>query len=264
MASLVKDCVEHGGRLTRSYTTAHLRRAFKRMAVPVRDETRCPIGIASQANARPGGPKLTPRAVAGTRRPDLDTAGTLTRLVPAFAVFQRPAETADALPASVIGWADASNRDTKTGLRLEVDQARAIGPDGAGMYALPGAGELCAALDIPGEGVAGTCAPVGDPDRFAPTAITLVPRGVAIWGPVASDHHAVRLLTHDGRWRTATVANNGAYDVLSKVPRLITYRDGHGITHYADWTMTLCLPGQPCPRRPGTSDDAQRHRWPTH
>lgn len=247
VAALIKDCVEHGGRLTRSYTTARLRGAFATLPATVRDETRCPVGIASQANARPGSLKLKPGLAPQTHRPNLDVADTIARIAPNFAVFQQPAEPSDAVPPGVASWAEATNEHSQDRPWAVTADARAIGTDAGRMYALPGAGELCAALVIAGEGVAGACAAVGDPDRLAVLAVTLVPGGVAVWGAVGSGDREVRLLTHDGRWRPATAARNGVYDVFAKVPRLLTYRDSTGVTHYVDWTMTVCLPGQPCP-----------------
>lgn len=249
--AIERDCLHHGGALTKAYTEASLRKAFRTLTTALRVGTRCEVGIASQYNAVRG--SRTPlRRSSPPRRsaPTRDLPGALQLLSAHFTVFARPVAPADTPPGTVQDLVAFENKDpVRADAPIAIDQGRRIGPS-ARMFAFPAPGELCTGLAINREATVISCVQTADLAGTIQAPVTRTPGGVTLWGPVPDDVHDVRVLDRAGHWRSVPIQANGLTYTLAKVPQLMTWQDGKDVTHYADYTASICLPGTPCPQPP--------------
>jgi hypothetical protein len=239
-SAAIDDCIEHGGQLTTSYATKRLRDAITELTPEQRTETRCQIGLMSQLNGRIEKPIMPSARPTRPSSKGVSLTSTLSTLGLVFPAFARPRDPiADAIPAELADFIKGSGGD--------VDQTRVIGSEAHHVFLVPGAGTLCLATRIADNAVLGCGVAAAWKDTLS-VAVMLAPGGVAVWGPAPAYASKFRLLDANGRRRTVAPTNGLLWVTSKLVPRLLTWQDADGATHYQDFTTQACLPGQPCPK----------------
>ena len=124
---------------------------------------------------------------------------------PDFAAFSRSQQPQDVLPASAAGLAAADN-SSGASPGIDASGARLVGGN-VGVYALPSARGLCAALTLP---TATALACNGLATASAVTAFTISDDGgFIVWGAANDTVHAVRVTLNNGVVESVPVNGNG-------------------------------------------------------
>ncbi len=239
VADVYRDCIRHGGRLTRRYDRRTLRRAQRRMPPGLKAGTRCWLGIPSQLLALGVEEVAFHRPV---RRPTaLDTAPAAdveAAIAPVTAALRRPRRAGDALPPSVASYL-SSNADA--GFRTE--SSRRIGPPSRRFWLVVAVGRVCVARQYP-RAIAVGCDLASRYLAGVPLlTVGFRPDGRYEFYGAAPDVVAAPALVYgSGRARPIALLDGGFLELSPRLASALEWRGEGGAASWLDTSLVPCPP----------------------
>ncbi len=246
-SAVQRDCVEHGGRLTRAYRRTTLLATLQALSLEARTETRCLIGIYSQMRGRGSRVALRfPRSPVQRTELDRESGAAVTQaMTERFTAFRRARSEADELPARARGFAVNENRRTNDD--LVVEQSRRVSFSLRGIWVVGARGSVCAIRNFGGVATGIACDSASQVAEGNPVlAVSPAPKdaGWEIWGAAPDSLSSMTAIERPGRRKVVRLSGNGLALRLPRIPVALTWRSADGHQHYYDTTRVPCGPSR--------------------